>query len=259
MSYPPLETWVWRHEGFVAGIGVDPADRGFRYGMSIFESLRVADSQPQHLEAHLTRLRQACAARQLFCDEKALAAAARPLRECGLDGFARIYITAGDGAATSAAMEARVFLFIEPRERPALSSYDVALADEIHHPLFGGLKTGNYWANLDGLRRAQERGKHEALLFNARAELVSACCANVFVVRDGVARTPSATSGARAGVIRELVMQRIPVEEARLSKEDAMQADEIFLTSSWVGVMPVATLNGRALPSKAVATSLGAL
>jgi branched-subunit amino acid aminotransferase/4-amino-4-deoxychorismate lyase len=254
-----MKAWQWNGNAFETCHSVPLSDRGFRYGMSIFESLRVADSQPQHLEAHLSRLREACTARQLFCDEKALAAAARPLRECGLDGFARIYITAGDGAATSAAIDARVFLFIEPRERPALSSYDVELADEIHHPLFGGLKTGNYWANLDGLRRAQGRGKHEALLFNARAELVSACCANVFVVRDGVARTPALACGTRRGVIRELVMQRIPVEEAKLSKEDAMQADEIFLTNSWAGVMPVATLNGRALPSKAVAASLGTL
>lgn len=254
-----MKAWRWNGNAFETCDSVPLSDRGFRYGMSIFESWRVADSQPQHLEAHLIRLREACAARQFFCDERALAAAARPLREGGVDSFARIYITAGDGTATSAAMETRVFLFIEPRERPTLLSYDIELADEIHYPLFGGLKTGNYWANLDGLRRARERGKHEALLFNARAELVSACCANVFAVRDGVVRTPSCTSGARAGVIRELVMQRIPVEEAKLSKEDAMQADEIFLTNSWVGVIPVATLNGRALPSKAVATSLGAL
>jgi len=34
------------------------------------------------------------------------------------------------------------------------------------------------------------------------------------------------------------------------------QADEIFLTSSWIGVMPVASLQGRSLPGNTSSLSL---
>ncbi len=70
---------------------------------------------------------------------------------------------------------------------------------------------------------------------NAHAELVSACCANVFVVRDGRVRTPALACGARDGVTRERVMQQIQVEECSLFIADVLSADELFLTNSWVG------------------------
>lgn len=251
-----MNSWRWNGLAFEPCDAVPVTDRGFRYGMSVFESLRVFAAEPQHLEAHLVRLRAACTAREFIYEEMALAAAGDVLRHAGVDGFARIYVTAGDGAVTTPAEECRVFVFIEPRARFARSAYDVQLADEICHPLFGGLKTANYWANIDALHRAQRRGKDEALLFNDRAELVSACCANIFLVRGGVVRTPAPTSGARRGVIRELVLQQITVEERSLFVNDARNADEIFLTNSWIGVMPVATVNGRELPSRAVAASL---
>lgn len=254
-----MNSWRWNGRAFEVCFDVPLHDRGFRYGMSVFESFPVLAFEPQHFEAHLVRLRAACAQREFDFDEMAMAAAGGLLSEARVDGFARIYVTAGDGALTTPARECRVFVFIEPQARNAPSAYEVQLADDMFHPLFGGLKTANYWANIDALHRAQRRGKDEALLFNDRAELISACCANVFIVRGGVVRTPPPASGARRGVIRELVLQRITVEERSLFVGDALEADEIFLTNSWMGVMPVATVNGRALPSRTVAASLGAL
>jgi len=224
--------------------------------MSVFESFRVANSKPQHLAAHLARLRAGCAARQLPCDEKALEATADPLREAAVDGFARVYVTAGDGTATAQATETRIFLFVEAREWSPVESCDIELAVEIHHPIFDGLKTGNYWSNLDRLGRAKAHGKDEALLFNDRGELISACCANVFLVQNGVVRTPSCRAGARAGVIRERVMQEIHVEETNLSRDDALRADEIFLTNSWAGIVPVTSVDGRGTASQAIARML---
>lgn len=257
MSSLSLRMWSWNGGGFVPCEGVPLSDRGFRYGMSLFESLRVVSSQPRHLAAHLARLRESCAAREFQCDERALTAVGELLGGGGIaEGFARIYITAGDGAPTAPVSHGRVFVFLEARERPVESAYDLGISEEIFHPPFGGLKTGNYWANLDALLRAQRSGRHEALLFNERAELVSACMANVFVVRDGVVRTPALACGARAGVVRELVLQRLAVVEGSLFVDDVMRADEIFLTNSWIGVMPAGSLGGRALPSRAVAESL---
>ena len=92
----------------------------------------------------------------------------------------------------------------------------------------------------------------------ARAELVSACMANVFVVRDDRISTPARSSGARAGVIREWVIGRRKVEERRLRREDVVNADEIFLTSSWIGVRPVATVEGRPLGARIIGPKLAA-
>ncbi|HEX5176253.1 MAG TPA: aminotransferase class IV [Chthoniobacteraceae bacterium] len=227
--------------------------------MSIFESFPVAAGHASHLAPHLERLRRACAAHGFTCPPDALAQIDPQLTQSGATGWARIYVTAGEGAPTDPADGGEIFLFIEPRERTPCDAYQLVLAEETCHPIFGGAKTGNYWGNLHQLRRAQARGAHEALLFNERAELVSACCANVFLVHNGIVRTPALECGARDGVIREIVMRQVRVEETFLFMRDVSSADEIFVTNSWIGVMPAGSIDGRTLPSHRVATSFESL
>jgi branched-chain amino acid aminotransferase len=225
--------------------------------MSVFESLRVAGGEPEFFERHVTRLLGACAEREFAIDENALHAAEILLRG-GDDGLARIYITAGDGAPTAPATAPRIFVFIEARAPVAEDCWEITFHDEPYRAPFGGLKTANYWFNADALAQARHKKFDEALLFNDLAELVSACMANVFLVHDGRTSTPSRSSGARAGVIREWVIARRKVEERRLRRQDVLSADEIFLTNSWLGVMPVATLEGRPLGPRRIGPKLAA-
>ena len=96
-----------------------------------------------------------------------------------------------------------------------------------------------------------------ALTINAVGVLASACMANVFVtLAGGRLVTPPLRSGARPGVIRRWVMGVENVHEAALERSDLRQAREIFLTSSWLGVMPASHLDGLALPSATLAGSL---
>jgi branched-subunit amino acid aminotransferase/4-amino-4-deoxychorismate lyase len=258
-SPAPVKSWLWTGQRFQPTKSVPLTDRGFRYGMSVFESLRVTNGDPEFWERHLSRLITACAERDLSVDERVLAAAGEKLRRSGVDGFARIYITAGDGAPTAPAKHPRVFVFIEKREPPnADDVWEITLSDETYHPIFGGLKTANYWFNAEVLTQTRQRGFDEALLFNDFAELVSACCANVFLVRNDRVLTPPRSSGARAGAIREWVIARRKVEERRLRREDVINADEIFLTNSWIGVMPVATVEGRPLGHRYIGPRLAA-
>jgi len=258
-STPTASSWIWERDRFVPADSVPLTDRGFRYGMSVFESLRVAGGVGEFCEQHVARLAQAGAEREFAVEDAALRAVPELFRAAARDGFARIYITAGDGPPTAPATQPRVFVFIEDRAAPdPEDAWELTLHDETYHAPFGGLKTANYWFNADALARARRRGCDEALLFNDRAELVSACCANVFLFHGTRLSTPARTSGARAGVVREWVMARRKVEERRLRREDVTSADEIFLTNSWVGVQPVATLEGRPLGPRAIGPKLAA-
>ena len=254
-----MSAWQWDGAAFEPCDSLPLTDRGFRYGMSVFESLRVARGEPEFFDQHLSRLVQACAEREFAGDETALRATPALFHSAAPEGFARIYVTAGDGPPSAPATQPRVFVFIEERAAPdADDAWELTLHDETHHPLFGGLKTANYWFHADALAQAKSRGFDESLLFNDRAELVSACCANVFLLHGDRLSTPARSSGARAGVIREWVIARRKTEERRLRREDATSADEIFVTNSWIGVQPVATLEGRPLGRRAVGPKLAA-
>jgi branched-subunit amino acid aminotransferase/4-amino-4-deoxychorismate lyase len=258
-SISAASSWIWEGGSFLAVTSVPLNDRGFRYGMSVFESLRVTHGELEFFDKHRARLVQACAEREIPLDESALDQVTAIFSDDVRTGFTRIYVTAGDGAPSAPADAPRIFVFIEDRTPPGPDDvWEITLHDESYHAPFGGLKTANYWFNCDALGRARRRGFDEALLFNDRAELVSACCANVFLVAGDALLTPPKSSGCRTGVIREWVCNRRKTEERRLRREDVVNADEIFLTNSWIGVMPVATVEGRPLGRRSIGPMLAA-
>lgn len=226
--------------------------------MALFESIRVRGGRGLLLEEHLRRLRASCEARGFPVDGNALAAVGAKLGEHDGDAFARIYVTGGDGAASAPAESCRVLLLVEPRAPETRESYALALSQDVYHPPFGGIKTANYWHNIDVLQRAARVGFDEALLFNENAELVSACMANVFIVQDGVVKTPAIECGARPGVVREWVLAATAVREGSLFLADVNGADEVFLTNSWMGVMAVRRVDGREVHGGGVAAELRA-
>lgn len=241
----PMISWFWNGSAFVRRKHIPVSDRGFRYGMSVFETIKVWDGKPQFLDRHLSRLRSACAERDFPWNESALEAVESLLSKKKHKGVARIYATAGDGGPASPVGESRLYVIFEEREEEKETSYEVIIHDDYYQPPFRGLKTANYWFNADALAYARSRKADEALLFNDLGELVSACMANVFLVRDDQVFTPSRASGCRGGVIRDWVIRRRNTIEKRLRREDILKADEIFITNSWLGVMPVSTVEGR--------------
>ncbi|MGB8355759.1 MAG: aminotransferase class IV [Chthoniobacteraceae bacterium] len=251
--------WRWESDRFVVCDSVPVTDRGFRYGMSVFESLPVRGRIPYFLAGHYERLRQACLLSGLEVGLPEFDALDALLRGIEFDGYARIYVTAGEGNIFADTGEGSVLVFVEPRDFAQASKpdgYRLAGHKEPHSPMFGGLKTANYWMNLLALQAARKLECDEALLFNNSGELISASMANVFVVQGGKIKTPAARCGARAGVVREWVMGRREVEECSLREDDLTTVDEIFLTNSWIGVMPVVSYDGRILGSKDLALEL---
>ena len=124
-----------------------------------------------------------------------------------------------------------------------------------------GLKTTSYADNVIALARAKEQGALEAIFANTRGELCEATGSNVFVVVDGVVRTPPLDSGCLAGITRELVLEwcarrrRRGASSRRCRSTCSAAADEVFITSSIKDVFPVSAVDGRALPAPGPVTA----
>ena len=254
-----MKAWIWTNPVFNPADGVPITDRGFRYGMSLFESFPLRNGMGLFLQEHLRRLRDACEVAGFAVPEAGLDACAELIKHSG-DGFARIYVTAGDGPVTGDCNDCRLFVLVEERDpAPARAyhrGYDLGVHAGAHAPLFAGLKTGNYWGNLRAFREGVGAHCNETLLFTPAGHLISACMANVFAVIAGRLLTPGPATGARQGVVRAWAMRHAETKEALLTRADLASAEEIFLTSSWLGIMPAASVDGRALPEKTVAARL---
>ncbi|HEX8372283.1 MAG TPA: aminotransferase class IV [Chthoniobacterales bacterium] len=228
--------------------GIPLTDRGFRHGMSAFETLRIHRGQLISLPEHLEKLRHACARLGLRIPPDFTA----DFPTFPENGVARIYVTAGDGSFRSPLNDGRIFLLTEEITTARQPPRSLIISTTQHTSLWPGLKTGNYWPHIEAYRNAAETRSDEVVLVNASKHVVSASLANLFAVIDDLLLTPRVSSGARAGVLRDWVMAREDVIVSDFHPEQLAGASEIFLTNSGYGIAPIHTLSGKPLPSRAL-------
>ncbi|HEU5182419.1 MAG TPA: aminotransferase class IV [Candidatus Polarisedimenticolia bacterium] len=99
---------------------------------------------------------------------------------------------------------------------------------------------------------AEEAGAREAILLGSDGVLREGTASNLFMVRAGKLQTPSLECGILQGVTRGVVLElaenrRIAWEEGRYGTEELHAAEEVFLTNTSWGVLPVGRLDGRSV------------
>ena len=108
-----------------------------------------------------------------------------------------------------------------------------------------------HWLDLvAGLYDAYSRGGETAILIDRQGNVIEGPGFNIFVIKRGKIATPR--QGVLEGITRKTVIEMsqaldIPVETRNVSAEQVRQADEVFVTSTAGGLMPVTKVDGRVL------------
>jgi branched-chain amino acid aminotransferase len=118
------------------------------------------------------------------------------------------------------------------------------------------IKSNNLLNNALCMQQALRKGGVEGVFRNYRGELSECSQSNLFIVKDGVARTPALDAGLLAGITRAFVFELgarrgVSVEEAALKDEDLFAADEAFFTSTTKELMPIVRVDDRIIGSGA--------
>ncbi len=249
----------------VGQAALDPRDRGFTLGDGLFETMRARGGAVLRIERHLSRLRADAAVLGLSLpkDEELADAITRTLAANEL-AEAAVRLTVSRGVPE------RRGLLPEPEPRPSVVVHAEPFAgypDELYErgaravisgiprnersPL-SRIKSLNYLENVLARREAEARGADDALLLNTAGDLACASAANLFLLLDGTLVTPSVTSGALPGTVRELVTTELApqvgleVVERKVRPQELRAADEVFLTNALLGILPLTEVD--ALP-----------
>jgi len=110
--------------------------------------------------------------------------------------------------------------------------------------------TGIYVNSSLAKVEALKGGYDEAILLNTNGEVSEATGENLFVVTDGVLRTPPLSSGALEGITRDSIMTiardlGYEVRQEPLLRTDVYLADEAFLTGTAAEVVPIREVDDR--------------
>jgi branched-chain amino acid aminotransferase len=266
-----------RGKVYIDGRIVDPAaatisvfDRGFLYGDSVFETLRVYGGKPFALEEHLERL-FASGERVGFTlpwsSATLRAALAQTLAASGLvDAYVRIIATRGTGTLgldpALAEHPTLIFLVVELPALPA-SLYEQGrtawLVSASRHgtSVDPQAKTGNYLNSVLATREATAHGAQEAIMLDGAGRVAEASSANLFALVDGVWCTPPLDVGILSGITRKTLLRLceqagVPAEERVLWPVDLQRATEIFLCASVREIVPIVRLNDAPVGDGAV-------
>jgi branched-chain amino acid aminotransferase len=233
----------------LAEAAISPLDIGLLRGYAVFDLLRTVRGRPFLLGEHLRRLR--ASAEQLglavpASDAEIASAIEELLRLNGhAEATVRLVLTGGvspDGMAFDPATPTFFILTHELHEPPeSVRESGGALLTELHTRELPRAKTTNYITMLAAKPRLGEAGALD-LLYHDGDRVFEAASASVYFVRGSTILAPSDTDvlwGTVGSLVLDLAGGSYSIEQRDVSLDEALTADEVFLTSTTRGVIPI--------------------
>lgn len=259
---------IWMNTGLVdeAEAKVSVFDHGLLYGDGVFEGIRVYSERIFELDAHIKRLFNSARAIRLtmpISKDDLYAAVETTVKANGIaDGYIRLIVTRGKGTlglnpflckgASLIIIADTIRLY--PEELYENGMKVISAVTVRNHPLALSpqIKSLNYLNNIVAKIEALDSGVPEAVMYNHEGYVAEATGDNVFIIRDGVIRTPPAEAGGLGGITRGVVMQLARKEgyevlETNLTRYDLYTCDEFFLTGTAAEVIGIVEIDKRVI------------
>lgn len=257
----PTHLWINGTVYPSAEARISPFDHGFLVGDGVFETLVARNGKPFTAVRHWKRLVASCDAMGITAPRFELFIAAiqdvmdaNDLRDARL----RVTVTSGDGPLGSDRgheMPTMTVVASVLKPWPPTETAVTVPWTRNERGALAGIKSTSYGENARALADAKARGAGEAILANTRGELCEGTGTNLFIVGDGIVKTPPLESGCLAGITRSLVIEAclkagIALQEVTMQLSILETCQEAFLTSSTRDVHPMAAIDGRKLPGE---------
>lgn len=237
---------------------VDVDDRGLQYGDGLFETVAIRDGKPRLWNNHMARLARGCdllRIKQPDPDELLAGVMNAVFASKVPSAYAvvKVIITAGHGLRGYGRGEAMtpsilfgVFITAPASRRFYAEGVETLLCDTrlASDSAFAGIKTLNRLEQVLARSEVLATDAFEGLTMDADDNIICGTMSNVFFVRDKKLTTAAVERSGVAGVMRRHVIdvmseQGVETEIRYTSLTDLNDAEEVFLSNSQFGVLPV--------------------
>ncbi len=229
-------------------------DLGFQYGFGFFETLRVHRGRPAYLKAHIQRFYDAW--KNLFQtpvpDITWNEVIGQVLEKNNLlDQTAAVKIMAAYGEAGVCPCRHSLVVTAKPYAmRPAIrekGGLDLATYPHPRQTPLADHKTLNYLYYFLAGRWAQQKGADEAMILNPDGSISETNTANLLMIKGKHLIRPK-SAHCLAGIMEQQVIARLTrrgyrLVHQKLMPRDLFSADEVILTNSLIGAVPVLSLD----------------
>jgi len=252
---------VYLNGEFIAGdrAVISVYDQGFLYGDGIFESFRGIGDRIYQFPQHFQRLLQSAEALSypLAFTERELEQILLELRRRNgwHEAYYRITITRGRGEIgfrrnmqndLTCLIAGREFQgFDEDCYRDGIQLKVAATRRNAPEAINPKIKSISNLNSLLGKLEARAAGAFEVVMLNNKDHICEGASSNIFWAKDKWVFTPDVSTGLLEGVTRSTIMRlceqalNLRVISGEFKLQDLKFADEVFITSTSLEVMPV--------------------
>lgn len=234
-------------------------DRSFQYGDGCFTTVLTRNGEPVLWDYHLDRMQQALA--RLAIDEPDwkqiydwVTEISYPESQAGI----KIHISRGQGGRGYSPKDIHnplvtISRFHYPTHYLSWQQSGVELViceTKLGlNPLLAGMKHNNRLEQVLIKHELEERQAIDGIVLDLNDNVIETSMANIFWVKDNILYTPSLTMSGVSGVMRRHIIQlaqqaSLTIKEETSALSAVMNADEIFMSNSLLGIAPVIQIAG---------------
>jgi len=243
-------------------------DRAVQYGDGLFETIAVRHGKARLVDLHMERLARGCERLEIEMPDVValqteLAEAIRQSHEVSAYCVAKVIVSSGisqRGYGRLQPASPTVLIGVFPARPIAARAYRdgvdaiVCTTRLATGSATAGLKTLNRIEQVLGRSECLTARTFEGLMLDADDRLICGTMSNVFIVSGQKIVTPALQRCGVEGVMRRYAIdclrdEGIEVNERDVTIDDCTAADEVFLTNSQFGALPVNDVGGISMPT----------
>lgn len=236
---------------------VAPDDLGMLRGFAVYEGITAVNGVPFHFNAHWERLINSAQALGLsipVSEEEAEKGIREVLAQNAPTGRASIRAILSGGPAVGGIEydPSRSLFYALAEPAGALPeqwySQGASLITHEHERFMPEYKTTGYITAVLLQKKRKEAGAAE-ILYISDSEVLECATSNIFIVKNGILITPieGVLKGITRNVVIELMQELCEIQERAISLVELMEADEVFMTSSFKDIVPIVSIDGQAV------------
>jgi len=240
-------------------------DRGFQFADGVYEVIRLYNGVPFALQDHLHRLERSAGGIEMTLPmsiDDLAAAIEGVIDQSGIaSGMVYLQLTRGCSRRDHVWNDdtpPTLLFYVRPLPPPVT---DLTTSPGVRLMSYADDRWSRCWIKSIALlpnvlaKNAAHRAGADEAVFIHNGIVTEGCSTNVFIVLNGTVYTHPAGPKVLGGITQRRLMQvatelGIPFEERGLSEEQALQADELFITSTTREIRWVSRWNDRSISSE---------
>ena len=225
-------------------------DDGYSFGLGLFETVLLYDNRAIFLEEHIARINNSLVTLGINTNKLT-----KDEIEKFLDNSKSLFSETKKKEVLKIVISEKNRVFLRKdysyKEEDFEKGFKIDISSVLRNEtsVLTYHKTLNYGDNILEKRKSKKNNYDEPIFLNSKGEITEGATTNIFFIKDKKIYTPRLSCGLLNGTLRKYILLNYEVTEKKIYLNEVDTYDEIFVTNSLLGVMPVIQFGEKRLES----------